>query len=160
MILPHRFREHAFRRYEHYISQIVQEFPSTVSIDPSPLSPVTFSCRLRDAMVSLDKCGWETSIDLLKFKDIYKKTMVCETDGIIVVKPRKHTTSYTPKPKDIGMVLSNPTQEQLHEVAQQLTNRTLMGPVRVLGIPIAQLSKLSEKFDVHVAESNGEVVLL
>ena len=61
--IPHRFREKAFRRYEQLIGQIVNSFPSICTFKPSQfnLSPVTFSCRLRDAIKSWEQNHWPTT---------------------------------------------------------------------------------------------------
>ena len=86
--LPYRFRESSFRRYEPHIAEVVASFPDPVTIDPSPLSPVTCSCRFRDAMRSLKKHCWETKIDFGQFDRIHPNVVVSEGEGKVLIGPK------------------------------------------------------------------------
>ena len=83
--LPYRFREQSFRRFEPHINDIVNCFPEPIVIDPSPLSQVTFSCRLRDAIKSLSENRWPTDINMERFDIIYPNIVVCEGLGEVRV---------------------------------------------------------------------------
>lgn len=57
-----RFTEAAFRRYEPSIREILSAYPSPTIIDPSPLSPETFTHRLRDATKAFLESDWNSTI--------------------------------------------------------------------------------------------------
>ena len=84
-ILPHRFREDSFRRYERFISQVVHEYPNPVTFTPS--NSETFSCRMRDAMKSLATNHWDCSF-LPEFKNVYPDLVVSQQGGDVVIGPR------------------------------------------------------------------------
>jgi hypothetical protein len=151
-ILPHRFRETAFRRYEPYIAKIVAAYPNPVEIDPSPLSPITFSCRLRDAITSFKRYKWSSSI---QFSNIDVK--VCEENGKIIIKPR-HTNCLPVK--IILQELSTPSDQELQVVAEKLHNRVIAGPIRVKGISFSQLNKLAEFYDIELIQEKDCIILL
>lgn len=160
-ILPHRFRETSFRRYEPYIRQIVVAFPQPIIFDPSPLSPVTFSCRLRDAMTSLSRYDWQTDVNKPKFQQIHPHLSICEYDGKIIARSRKSADIKTLQPPTDGtLTLDTPTDELLQETAVKLHNRSLQGPVRVKGLPLSKVQALATKFDIEVAVDGDNILIL
>jgi hypothetical protein len=102
--LPPRFRESAFRRYEHVISQIVHAYPQAVSFHPQRdfhQSPVTFSNRLRDAITSLHRFGWPSNdIDMAKFLANHHDYVVSERGVDVYVGSRTALKALFDPPKD------------------------------------------------------------
>lgn len=83
--LPPRFREAAFRKYEQTIADIVRGFPNPRIFLP-PGSPVTFACRLRDAIRSLRENQWTTIVPLAAFFQCVDEIVVSEkSDGSVIV---------------------------------------------------------------------------
>lgn len=68
-MLPARFSEGMFRRYEDSIAKIIEVYPSIVVMEPNNLSSETVAARLRDAIRSVATYQWRTdkfSVDLLR----------------------------------------------------------------------------------------------
>src|ERR1700679_445189 len=86
--LPHRYRFDQFKRYEIYINHAVEAHPQAVKCDPQlfNIKQITFVARLRDAMRSLWDNKWETTINKIKFREIYPLIQVTErVDGTILI---------------------------------------------------------------------------
>ena len=106
--IPHRFSEAAFRVYEPAISHAVDVSPSDFTIHPRTTfqrSPETVCARLRDAIRSLHMHRWVTSVNMLKFNDIYPRLSVCRDGELVVVRTRA-TAAYgqTLAPTNISLV--------------------------------------------------------
>lgn len=71
---PPQLSEHTFRWCEPFIALAVVRWPEETRFDPremtdlkgSRLSPNTFAARMRDAIVSLKRFGWTTTVDTQK----------------------------------------------------------------------------------------------
>ena len=93
--IPPRFAEAAFRRYEPYITHAMHVLPSEFDIhcrEVLGLSPETVSARLRDAMRSLKMYNWQTTINMIKFNELYGQIEVARKDvdsGIVVIRMRR-----------------------------------------------------------------------
>lgn len=89
--IPPRFREQAFRFYEHTIARIVNTFPAVLVLDARKeyeLSPVTFANRLRDAMTSHCKHAWQSAyVDVAKLRVLWPSQIVVSErdDGTIAI---------------------------------------------------------------------------
>ena len=89
--IPPRFREQAFRFYEHTIARIINTFPQVLIIDARKeyeLSPVTFANRLRDAMTSHTKYAWQSAyVDVEKLRALWPSQIVVSErdDGLIAI---------------------------------------------------------------------------
>lgn len=88
-ILPHRFSEKAFRKYEKVIAQIAATYPRPVRVSPATfgLSPETIRGRLRDACSSLATHQWKTSlVNIPAFNSIDQSqlTISIQPDGTVV----------------------------------------------------------------------------
>lgn len=168
--LPYRFRESSFRRYECHIFAIVSAFPARVVFDPQAdeqLSPVTFACRLRDAMRSLVVHSWTTAIDLDKLKENYNQIVVSEqTNGKVAVGSRDALRPVL-SPKSIPTVqfdepqvytLASPSEDIIHLASQEAKQllaklascRLLANKVRVSGLTDEEAQELEANFDCRV----------
>lgn len=89
--IPPRFREGAFRFYEHTIARILATWPTVIVIDPTPeysLSPVTFANRLRDAMTSHCKHSWPSAyVDAERLRSMWPGQIVVSErdDGKVLI---------------------------------------------------------------------------
>jgi hypothetical protein len=88
-VLPHRFSESAFRKYEKVIAQIATSYPRPVRVSPAQfgLSPETIRGRLRDACSSLATHQWQTKlVNLAAFMSIDQSqlTISIQPDGTVV----------------------------------------------------------------------------
>ena len=92
-VLPPRFRESAFRRYETHIAQVLHAYPSLVRFDPPKMIPalscVTFSQRFRDALTSYEQYRWTTMLFTPeKFLSPWKQHIrIFERDSVVFVGP-------------------------------------------------------------------------
>ena len=175
MQLPHRFRETAFRKYEHIISSAVDAFPATITIDPAIVSVtgVTFACRCRDAMTSLKEHHWSTHIDMDKFLDIASRIVVSErTDGKIIIGSREgiaatlNVTStgntvatISPiQPSEKTFTLSTPEQKEL---VMLLAHERLIAPRLFLtGITDAEALDFQQRYDISLDKHSSNVYIL
>jgi hypothetical protein len=85
-LIPYRFREATFRRYEPLITEIVACHPRSLAVDANKigLSPETLSARLRDAVKSLLVNKWPTNIDTAKLSTFWPDYQVSVLYGGIV----------------------------------------------------------------------------
>lgn len=94
-VLPPRFREKAFRRYEDDLLRALECYPDSILIDPKAydLSAVTVAQRFRDAKKSLLENNWQTKIPRKRFEACQEDLIVRETmDGMVKVGPSKEAT--------------------------------------------------------------------
>jgi hypothetical protein len=86
---PYFLRETEFRKYEHIIAEVVNQYPKICVFESYPLAVQTFGCRLRDAMKSLYTYKWSSSlIDVQKFLEIRHLIVVGPSQDAIYVGPR------------------------------------------------------------------------
>ena len=98
--LPYRFKEASFRRYERIIADAVDMYPKSVHITCNDMSPETVSCRLLDAMTSLETNHWETALNMEKFLQLRKEDSLCVRvleDSTIYVGPKAKTKELNAK---------------------------------------------------------------
>ena len=114
-VLPHRFREDSFRRYERFISQAVHEYPNPVTFTPS--NSETFSCRMRDAMKSLSTNHWDCPF-LPEFKNVYSDLVVSQQGGDVVVGPRNRVRKLeeVPVKEPSGLFFANSSLKVLESL--------------------------------------------
>lgn len=177
-VLPHRFRESSFRAYEPYIAQVVKAFPSPITIRPSTigLSPVTFSCRFRDAIRSLAKHNWQTvDINMDKFKLCHEQIGVSESGdaGMLTIGDRKNlkkTSEGLQTPKAIcdspyGLILDPPTSGNdiaLHTVCILAHERLLTQAIQIKNVTLEQKTIYEQQYDVSIElnEATGVASIL
>lgn len=99
--LPHHLSESTFRFYEPYLTLAVKNFPDETSWDVGELrradpeikiGPNTFVARFRDAIVSLRRFNWPTTVNVAKLVSIagqYTITLQAGT-SIVWFKHRGH----------------------------------------------------------------------
>lgn len=91
-VLPPRFREKSFRRYEDDLLRALKAYPNSILIAPKDydLSAVTVAQRFRDAKKSLLDNKWETKIPRDLFERLQDDLIVRETmNGMVKVGPIK-----------------------------------------------------------------------
>ena len=117
--LPYRLSERHFRRYEPIIKAIVTAWPLPTICDPvlatgQRLSMETYSCRLRDAIKSLDQNQWSSDINIMKFVQIVDDIVVSTVAhaGKVSVGPYESVRKLTPAGEkvEIGSALHSPSQ--------------------------------------------------
>lgn len=161
--LPPRFTEASFRRYEGAISTVIASWPKAITFDTMPLRPVTFACRLRDAMRSLSEHSWMTDIDLVRFQMLYPFIVVREADGKVVVGGREETK---PAAQSVGRVIpaispgvfydedADPTAEVTEAIAM-LVEKKLLIPGQTIRSK-RNLSYLEKRNPEVAVVSNGD----
>ncbi len=170
--LPPRFRESAFRRYEHIIAAAVEQFPNRCLIDPKvySLSPVTLSHRLRDAMRSFIDNKWESRIiDWEKFLIVHEEIIVSEThDGFVLtgtrdsVKTVRHIEPLMPQA--VSRQAESPTfavttAEEWTTLCRLAAKRLLLSPILVLGVE-PNITLLEQNYDISlVPQGDGSYLL-
>ena len=165
--LPHRFREESFRRYEPIIAAIVSAHPEICTFNTVTynLSPVTFSCRLRDAMKSFATYQWASCINFERFIKIHHDIVVSESRDVGIVrvggkskiKPIKSITLTKQSPLTAALhiptdtiILGTTAEAQL--LAVLAANRSLAHPIRVTGISPQDVKELPIKFDCSIEQ--------
>lgn len=133
MKLPSRFTEASFRRYEKLIADVVTRFPDLTTVDPSPMSPITVSCRFRDAMRSLAEHRWTTYVNMEKFLQVWENIVVSDRGTTLLIGSKEAltnpNTAFSPPmvvPNGTSFVVDEP--EVLTAFAV-LLSRNLIAPV-------------------------------
>jgi hypothetical protein len=171
-LLPHRFRESSFRKYEEAIRAIVQHHPEVQIWCPTG-STVTFACRLRDAMASFLKNAWKTTvIDHAKFANIYDDITVSEQQGKVFTGGREKIKQYFQKPykqtSPEPMVTETKTPtivltdlNSLESLCDLLSKRCLSGPFKLEGFELTDelISICEQRYDVaFVKDEKGLII--
>jgi hypothetical protein len=175
-LLPHRFRESQFRRYETHIAELVKCFPNVVEWT-TKLSPITFSCRLRDAMTSLKKNGWKSSlIDIPKFLSIHSQIDVAEHNGKIYSGSTESLKVFFAKPIPANAQPESPTSptkiqrivlpdsHSLKALCELLSKKVLLGPFQLdtcngFSITPDLANALESTFDVAFIIDEGGTII-
>lgn len=121
--LPLQFRKSAVERYWPVIHSIIQSWPTPVIIDPKPLSPETFICRLRDAVKAITVYNQGTSHQFELTHPIASDLMVCHEFEKIKAGPR----SILRKSKTAGL-----TRGSVIDAKLTLTTDTFDSPSKTL----------------------------
>lgn len=168
--LPSRLSERSFRHYELIIARAIEAFPNITVVDPDG-SPITYSARLRDAMLSLATYNWPTAVvNTEKFHAIYnvdlKKRLIhvshrgsqifigsdtIPDDDVIPqpaveVKPLA-TTQYPPAVRPLTLVADD---MQIVLICQMASQRLLSAPVTVRDLTEARARELEMEYDVRI----------
>ena len=162
LTLPHRFRESAFRRYESILAQVVNRFPLPVEVDTKiyDLSSVTFSCRFRDAITSLERYRWRTdTIDMQRFAECSDLIVVRERGGKVVIggwEETKVTEALASQPITAGAELATPViidvsnPVVLSTLITLAENRYLTMPITISNLPENTAETLASCFDISL----------
>lgn len=129
---PAHLSEKVFRRFEQTIKQIVEEFPRTIIITPEGISQYTFIARLRDAMRSLYKYEWQTSVESTRFRSIRAQIVVkTGPDGTIIV----CTTSTDTAPISVSFApVASDDLEMFTDILTDIPIATISHLARIRGI--------------------------
>lgn len=93
-LLPHHLSESSFRIYEPFLTLGVRNFPDETSWDVGLLrqlnpdikiGPATFVARFRDAVVSLRRFHWQTTVDVAKLISIAGKFSITIQPGTSIL---------------------------------------------------------------------------
>lgn len=175
-VVPHRFSEAQFRRYEPILAQIQAAWPNVSIFDPGAtgiLSQETFTCRLRDAMTSFVRYSYCSGLILRdSFLEIYNEVIVAQKDGKVLVGPRSalkthktvqpiHSTSATVGQKNDVFTCINPSAATIHAFCLLLSQRLLTKPVLVEMLDPQLLLEVQEKYDIVAAsQSDGSILIV
>ncbi len=167
MSLPYRFREDSFRKYESVILEITNSIPRK-SIFTTGLSPVTFACRLRDAMRSLSDNRWETQINMEKFLKWHPQIMVSEqADGSVAVGTRESLKTVIDDA--IAVFIPNTDNTTSNEVirvanlnearilAELASFRLLVKKVRISNLSDEDAKLLEETYDCRIDKVDAAI---
>lgn len=172
--LPHRFREKQFRRFESIIATVTNCFPARVDVNPTSyeMSPVTFSCRLRDAMNSLATNRWPTSVNMERFDAIHKEIKVSERiTGLVHIGDKDTIRDHDERrellgierygAKDIPITFTNPSPSAVHTLVRLAEARVLNCQVHLVGVQETLLQTLSEQHDISFEkQTDGSFLLI
>lgn len=183
--LPYRFRESAFKRYSQLILGAVQSHPSPFRIRCNlyNLSPVTMSCRMRDAMKSLAMHKWPTPdwpagmmdkflkvhADLVISEDHVEEAITVTNKSAIrspafaqLVAPATQPilpTSPSLLSQTTPITLTTPDQKIL--LCHLAHYRLLSQPVKLLGITPEDINQYEQQYDVSIElDSSGVATLI
>ncbi len=171
---PPQLSEATFRVYEPFIAEALSRWPDETSweedrwVNPltsRPLSPHTFTARLRDSLVSFDTFKWETNlIPLDKFREFKGLFSVAYdgqkvwfknrgrkgrpsalTKGAVEAEERKTAVAL------VAGAWENWDEGQIEAVCRLLHHERLQGPVLIAGpLPEALVSRMLESFNVWI----------
>lgn len=66
-----QYTEAAFRRYEPYIREIVENYPNPTKIEPRTIEATTFESRCRDALRAFMSSDWHSTLSKPKLRNIF-----------------------------------------------------------------------------------------
>jgi hypothetical protein len=166
---PPHLTEGVFRTYERAIATAVRNWPTeTCFTVPSGIAPTTFTARFRDAILSLKKYSWSTSVDTTKFWSLTGKYVIARDEaGNVWFRqraPRGRELGYTSEARTRGAIdpvvsFSRPsvvpwtdsTQEEIAALCLLLHNRRLTGPFIIDGaVGDSLTSSLEASLDVSL----------
>lgn len=156
-----------FRRYEPLIAEAVRNWPDATKFVPGPeIGLTTFTARLRDAVTSLRRFGWNTEqIDTAKFTEIGASSVV-KADPTNECCWFCHRTAAGRGPSGLGVpsqfipieklrpsgILENLTPTEITALCILLSNKRIIGPVVFLGrIPTDDVNSLLDAYDVGIS---------
>lgn len=177
--LPHRFRESEFRRYEPFIAVIAEKFPDVVAQDVKQvgLSPVTYACRLRDALKSYRNNKWKSDSIPLSFFDVIDQVVVSDRgNGIIaagskdslkdpnilaVAQPPKHVAESTLSVDTLSATPLLIVSTDLNALCFLAHSRALKRPLSITISSPELASSLEQQYDISLDNiGNNQYILL
>lgn len=169
--LPYRHRQSTFRLYEPYIVAAVEAAPTPLSINPAPLRPTTFAARLRDALQSYRKYGWETTFTILDLDSADLTVRHTETYVVLGPKgqrgrlPGESLALNNPDGKQVGgLPIARPASlPEVEAFCLLLSGKLLSGPVifETTELSDTTISDLESRFDVAFnKDSTGKTILI
>ena len=161
--LPYRLTEKCFRVYEPYIAYAMKVLPSsyTLSVMPQNLAPTTVEARMRDAMRSLRQFRWTTSVDMIRFDQLYDDIKV-NIDGKNVIVSLRSSVQQTVQ--TVAATLDVPADKCVPAnllALGQLVQTGVLPCVCLLGTPIATVQEtLAVCTDVAIVERDNNVYIM
>lgn len=170
-IIPYRFREKQFRRFEPFIADAIAKFPGPIIVNPGllNLNQVTFACRFRDACRSYQKHNWPSALINREAFDLYIKDLaVAESATLSTLRigDRKQlrNAQLLPMPTSVVNSLSPAasctititTEEQFQLLCELASQRLLASEITITG-PGATLEnkhKYEQNYDVSIEFTN------
>jgi hypothetical protein len=174
MTLPHRFREEQFRRFESLLVNVVNSFPTPITVVPHSaynMAPETFRSRFKDSLRSLKEFRWPTTVPMEKFDRIVDQIMVrAPLTGSIVHIGDKNTT-LDPKPTydhyqkptssvKQGLTFVNPTPQDIFMLVQLAEGGQLVAPQHLVGVNEELLKTFYEAHDISYEKQEDGSFLL
>lgn len=169
---PPQLSESVFRWCEPYITRAVNAWPEEtrfapeemVKLDGYRVSPNTFAARMRDAVTSVIKYGWDTTINVPRLKEMTGLYSVSYAeDGSVWWKHRGRQgrpTNMTPLVRSQGFMVDagvarapwkDVTEDELRAVALLIDKQRIEGPFTITGlIPHETGQSLMAEFAVSV----------
>lgn len=159
-LVPHgtiesRLGENVFRIYEPHITRAVESWPEETEFKPDSfknlsgkaLSGNTFSARMRDAITSVIRFGWTTTIDVEKLRAMVGRFAVSmdSTTGSVWWRnkaKRGRPNLSTQEIRSAGYAIDadvtripwkDPTKEEIHAVCILLVGGRVTGPIILEG---------------------------
>lgn len=163
--IPYRFREQSFRRYERVIESVVNQYPICFSVNPKDqgYTYLTFSNGLRNAMASLLKYNWQTTINMARFRELYpKKIEVVEgEDGLLIVRDKNTTkqpqTPITPVASRNDWIFNLGDENLIFRLAEL---KLLTQPILIEKMGKDEASQLEASFDIALEDQGNGIYKL
>jgi hypothetical protein len=154
--VPLRFRRAAFERYAHVIGAALRAYPSTITVDPSPLTAESYAQPLRDAIRAKQQHGYiHPDINEDLFRQHASNLVVRIGAGVITA---GGTAGPNGKHVVVGRVREAAPAEQdtlvdpacLDPLCLMLTERRLTPPPSfvVAGLTPQQIESFEARYDV------------
>ena len=175
---PIRHRIDNFHRFEQVISQLIKD-PTGFRLNPSPFSPETFSCRLRDAIKGyLANPDWTCTnntspINRISLSAVWDTVIVTHDGETVYIgpkinKPVEYTFSEPPR-KALenlvndwtattygnlkGQIVNSPSDDIIRSLVILLSQQTIPGPVNFTGTFNRELlNQLEQLHDIDVTD--------
>lgn len=178
--LPPQHQAKAVLRYAPHMVSVIENFPGVTVIDPSPLAPVTFSCRFRDAirgLVEFDQVPVELGFNPGAMALIWPKLKVAVINGLIVAGPQnalaeyRQSTAKTDDANRIGRVVNatimpvepvtKPTADVINAICT-LIHHGLLESAVIRGADISEVQELIQlsDYDAEVVQGKNNELLL
>lgn len=182
VILPN-LSESVFRLYEPHIAEAVSRWPDEtkferwqmMSKDRKPISKFTFAGRLRDAILSLRRFGWQTTtIDKAKLESMAGSYVISfgPNDTVVWAKKHKENTGRPQAPVHVDTPLSpatlgadqgswtNPTEDEVRALCILLDRQRIQGPVTLaVVLPQSTIDALQSEFAVSISTSESSTII-
>lgn len=179
--VPYRLRESLFRTFETVIKTAVESFPRAVVVETK--SPNNTACRLREAMESLYRYAWPSTVDTnyAKFHNLKEAKMIYvrEHDSKIAIGGKEETMLKSqgdcrdslscsiieqhlgeePFPFDLNK-LALDGHDSLSLICFLSANRLLSRPLLLKGLWPEVATTMENKFDILLEHKQGDEWIL
>lgn len=162
-LLPYRFREVQFRRWEDQIHTIVSNLPMVTKLDLHGLSPVTVQCRLRDAIRSFLDNHWDSI--LTGKEDLVRSIKVSERDGGLSAGNldglKLAEPGFAPSQHPSDMIYACVCLDEAKAVLIMVANKWLTSALVILVGPIVDdFLNVAKGYDVSLTHKQENIYLI